>query len=222
MITIPLKADCSIPIDISKTFETGDIAEFMLIQNSVILLNKKLIQNGEKYLLELSAEDTSGIPMGYYQYTIAITREGKITFRFDGKAFIREASSPRSVVRSGETIISSTSGQIVGAGIHVDTTVNWNSDPTLVGIAGHIYIYSDYSTANKDGNPITVPNVKIGDGKAFLIDNPFITEAVEDLINLHIEDIVKHVTSDDKNRWNNKVRCYIDDNDNENIVFTTL
>ena len=66
-----------------------------------------------------------------------------------------------------------------------------------------------------------VPNIKIGDGSAYLIDNPFITSSVEQLIQLHITDTVKHITEQERNNWNSKVRCYLSSEDNENIIFTT-
>ena len=66
-----------------------------------------------------------------------------------------------------------------------------------------------------------IPNIKIGDGCAYLIDNPFITSSVEQLLQSHIADTFKHITEQERDVWNNKVRCYISSEDNENIVFTT-
>jgi len=40
-----------------------------------------------------------------------------------------------------------------------------------------MYIYSDYKVVEKDGEEIYLPGIKIGDGKAFLIDIPFLNSA---------------------------------------------
>lgn len=105
--------------------------------------------------------------------------------------------------------------------VHIDTTAGWNSQKTLIGEKSHIYIYSDYRTYEKDGETINIPNIKIGDGNAYLIDNPFVTKSTEILIESHIADNVKHVTDEERNFWNNKVRCYIDGTNSKNLIFTT-
>ena len=81
------------------------------------------------------------------------------------------------------------------AAIHYGTTAYWNSQSTLIGENNHIYVYTDYTTITSDGEIKNVPNIKIGDGAAYLIDNPFITASIEDLIQLHINDDIKHITA---------------------------
>lgn len=108
-----------------------------------------------------------------------------------------------------------------GAVIHYGTTAYWNSQSTLIGENNHIYVYTDYTTITSDGEIKNVPNIKIGDGAAYLIDNPFITASIEDLIQLHINDDIKHITAEERSMWNGKVRCYLSANDNETVVFTT-
>lgn len=108
-----------------------------------------------------------------------------------------------------------------GAAIHYGTTAYWNSQSTLVGENNHIYVYTDYTTITSNGETKNVPNIKIGDGNAYLIDNPFITTSVEQLINLHINDTTQHITAEERTIWNNKIRCYLSENNNETIVFTT-
>lgn len=109
----------------------------------------------------------------------------------------------------------------VSNNIHYGTTEYWNAQPSLIGEKSHIYVYTDYAVMDNNGDNIFVPNIKIGDGNAYLIDNPFITTSVEDLINLHIEDATKHITEEERTIWNGKVRCYLNPNDNETVVFTT-
>ena len=107
------------------------------------------------------------------------------------------------------------------AAIHYGTTAYWNSQSTLIGENNHIYVYTDYTTITSNGETKNVPNIKIGDGNAYLIDNPFITTSVEQLINLHINDTTQHITAEERAIWNNKIRCYLSENNNETIVFTT-
>jgi len=98
--------------------------------------------------------------------------------------------------------------------IFYDTIANWNLHPDLVSVRGCIYVYSDYMTDEDDNN---IPGIKIGDGSSYLIDMPF----TDSLYKEHIEDTVHHITSAEREAWNNKVRCYLDTLDNENLIFTT-
>ena len=113
------------------------------------------------------------------------------------------------------------SGRVTDAPIHYGTTDQWNSQPDLVGKKGHIYVYSDFGETDIDGEKVIVPNIKIGDGNAFLIDNPFLTATVDDIINLHITDTDVHISAEERDFWNEKVRCYIDPENPENVIFTT-
>lgn len=100
--------------------------------------------------------------------------------------------------------------------IHIGTTEYWNSQLNLIGEAGNFYIYTDHD--NVDGRDI--PGMKIGDGLSYLIDNQFIDSNVSVILE-HISDDVMHVTQEEKDKWNAKVRCYIDDKEPENFIFTT-
>lgn len=118
------------------------------------------------------------------------------------------------------------STEITGSGngdsnIHFGTTDYWNTQITLVGKSNHIYVYTDYSTIESNGETKNVPNIKIGDGNAYLIDNPFITTSIEDLLQSHIGDDIKHITAEERAIWNGKVSCYLSASDNETVVFTT-
>lgn len=138
------------------------------------------------------------------EYTVA--KKDNDTFYFttdNGKLYIGDKEV------SGETAI------------HYGTTAYWNSQSTLIGENNHIYVYTDYTTITSNGETKNVPNIKIGDGNAYLIDNPFITTSVEQLINLHINDTTQHITAEERTIWNNKIRCYLSENNNETIVFTT-
>ena len=95
-----------------------------------------------------------------------------------------------------------------------NTTAFWNEHPTIIAKKGCIYIYADY---RRDAEGYNIPSVKIGDGTSYLIDMPF----ADNLIYEHIEDTVRHITECERQFWNNKVRCYIDENNSEHIIFTT-
>lgn len=83
------------------------------------------------------------------------------------------------------------------------TTEEWNSKPTLISIKDAVYVYTDFDVV--DGQP--VPNIKIGDGQAYLIDLPFIASA--------------GISQQQVDFWNNKVSASIDINDPENLIFST-
>lgn len=99
--------------------------------------------------------------------------------------------------------------------IIINSTENFNSDINMIGELDAIYIYTDHQQ-NADGK--NIPGIKIGDGKAFLIDTPFI----DDLYMNHINNTTIHITDEERTFWNNKVRCYLSDSNSEQIVFTTL
>lgn len=93
------------------------------------------------------------------------------------------------------------------------TTETWNSQPQYQSLRGYIYIYSDWK---KDAAGNNICGIKIGDGNAYLIDLPF----QDDMLFAHIEDATIHVTPEEKEFWNKKVRCYMADN-NTQLIFTT-
>jgi hypothetical protein len=90
------------------------------------------------------------------------------------------------------------------------TTDEWNEQPQLVSVKDAVYIYTDYKTV--DGK--SVPGFKIGDGLAFLMDLPFVDAEMQE----HLANDVIHITAEEREHWNNKVRCYLD---GEDLIFTT-
>lgn len=94
-----------------------------------------------------------------------------------------------------------------------NTTAYWNSRPDLVAKRGYLYVYSDYKEVDNQ----LIAGIKAGDGTSYLIDMPFIDKPLD----AHIADTVKHITAEERQFWNDKVRCFIDPNDEQNIVFTT-
>lgn len=88
-----------------------------------------------------------------------------------------------------------------------DTAENWNAQASLVSGKNIIYIYTNQQD--------DILKMKIGDGSTLLIELPFIDEEMIQ----HISDDDIHINSNEKNFWNNKMRCEIDD---QTIVFTSL
>lgn len=97
--------------------------------------------------------------------------------------------------------------------VYYATKAEWDSQPSLVGQTNTMYVYTDYM--NYDGQ--YVAGIKVGDGSAYLIDAPFLDEVYMD----HINNSEIHITGAERAFWNNKVRCYMDLSDDEQIVFTT-
>lgn len=98
--------------------------------------------------------------------------------------------------------------------IYYGTREYWDSQPSLISVNKAVYVYWDF---DKDDEGNDVPGIKIGDGKGYLIDAPFTTDPYYN----HIRDTLIHVTPEEKEFWNNKVRCFIDPTDSEKVVFTT-
>lgn len=97
--------------------------------------------------------------------------------------------------------------------VHQDTEENWNAKYYLIGEPNHIYIYTNHSRV--DGHDI--PAMKIGSG-SYLIDQPFVDSDAE-VLDDHIKDMVRHITQNEREFWNNKVRGEID---SRTLVLTTL
>lgn len=98
--------------------------------------------------------------------------------------------------------------------IYYGSTEYWNNQPRLIAERGCLYIYRDWKTL-EDGKLLA--GIKIGDGSSYLIDMPFTDEIWQE----HVDDMIIHITQEEREFWNNKVRCYIDNIDGENLIFTT-
>lgn len=105
-----------------------------------------------------------------------------------------------------------------GAAVYYDLTATWDAQPTLVAEQGVIYVYSDHVTKTVVGSTVFVPGVKIGDGTSYLIDMPFLDQAVVDQITEHAEDGTIHITAAERDFWNNKVSAEYSD---EALILST-
>lgn len=103
-----------------------------------------------------------------------------------------------------------------------DTTENWNAARGMIPLEGEVIVYNDYATKTKmvDGEEQTVkiPAIKIGDGKAYVQDLPFVNEELRDQLLNHINNPEIHVTMAEKLFWNNKINV----NDASEVVNEAL
>jgi len=90
--------------------------------------------------------------------------------------------------------------------VFVDTTINWNNKITYVPPVGAIIIYTDKTVIDNK----KIPGIKIGDGNAYCVDLPFVTDEVAQTIANHIQDNIRHITIEERNFWNNKLNISID------------
>ena len=105
--------------------------------------------------------------------------------------------------------------------IYYDTTANWNSQVSLIAEKAAIYVYSDYSYINMgSGNLIPVAGLKIGDGSSYLIDLPFVSEDLANIIFRHIANGTIHITNEERSFWNHKVSSYLDGHNTETLILS--
>lgn len=86
-----------------------------------------------------------------------------------------------------------------------DTTANWNAALGFVPLEGEIIIYLDGRQIEQDGELVNLPTIKIGDGRAYVQDLPFVDDDTRDTLLMHINDTLIHVGARDRQFWNHKV-----------------
>jgi len=103
-----------------------------------------------------------------------------------------------------------------------DTTQNWDSARGMIPLEGEVIVYNDYTTTKKIINGeekiIKVPAIKIGDGRAYVQDLPFVNDDLRDQLLNHISNPEIHVTMAEKLFWNNKLNV----NDASEVVNEAL
>ena len=95
-----------------------------------------------------------------------------------------------------------------------DTTANWVAHKTFIPEKGQIIVFTDYGVKTDDqGNEVLIPGVKIGDGKAYVVDLPFIgcsdAQGILDELRAHEHDQNIHVSAEDRRFWNGKLNYEI-------------
>ena len=103
-----------------------------------------------------------------------------------------------------------------------DTTENWNAARGMIPLEGEVIVYNDYATITKivdnEEKTIIVPAIKIGDGRAYVQDLPFVNDDLRDQLLNHINNPEIHVTMAEKLFWNNKLNV----NDASEVVNEAL
>lgn len=98
--------------------------------------------------------------------------------------------------------------------IQINTTAYWN-DPSKAYIPAknELIVYSDKAIGS---NNEKIPGIKVGDGKAYCADLPFMGAENFELIYSHMNNTDVHVTADEKIFWNNKLNLSVD---NKTLIF---
>ena len=103
-----------------------------------------------------------------------------------------------------------------------DTTQHWNEARGFIPLEGELIVYNDFSSFVGESNGEIVvkyiPNFKIGDGKAYVQDLPFVNEELRDKLVNHMSNNDIHVTKAEKLFWNNKINI----NDSGEVTGETL
>ncbi len=108
-------------------------------------------------------------------------------------------------------------GDITGKNIMIGTTAEWQSHSAYIAPEGTVCIYTDASSyTDGNDNRIVVPGLKISNGVNTIVDSPFIGDDIRKILNDHINDQIRHITSAERTFWNNKLNCDLSD---ENLIF---
>lgn len=86
-----------------------------------------------------------------------------------------------------------------------DTTAKWNSARGFIPLEGEVIIYLDGQQIEQEGELINIPTIKVGDGKAYVQDLPFVGDDIRDKLLTHINDSSIHVSAKDRQFWDHKV-----------------
>ena len=96
------------------------------------------------------------------------------------------------------------------AKVSVDTTDNWAERIHYIPQKGEIIVYSDRRVV--DG--VNYPDIKIGDGLAYVVDLPFVKgneyEVITTTLSEHISNDEIHLLPEERTALNNKVSCRIE------------
>ena len=94
-----------------------------------------------------------------------------------------------------------------GVNITSKTADFWNNNRQYIPSAGEIIIYLNYKTIDsEEENEIGVAGLKIGDGKTYVVDLPFLGDIDQSFYN-HVNNTAIHVSENDREFWNNKLNC---------------
>lgn len=103
-----------------------------------------------------------------------------------------------------------------------NTKAGWAANPQYLPKQGEICIYTDYTVVTDDqGRTLTYPEIKIGDGNAYLVDLPFISDSsryrVLQKLQEHADNMDLHLRPGEREFWNNKLNY---DVSGEDLILT--
>ena len=96
----------------------------------------------------------------------------------------------------------------------IKTKEAWKQYDKVRSQKGKIYVYT-----GDDPNLNISPLIKIGDGLAYICDLPFITDDLSKQLKDHIQNEQIHISQIEREFWNNKVTCYLSEEDQQQIIF---
>lgn len=99
----------------------------------------------------------------------------------------------------------------VGLVYSAGTQEEWANKIGYIPKMNEIIVVTDKYTYVKDGLTKFIPGIKIGDGNAYAVDLPYITDGVEQKLDTHIADRNAHISASDRMFWNRKLNFTIDD-----------
>lgn len=149
-----------------------------------------------------SSDETVGMSVSSTEETVGMTPSSIINVVAN---YERLTNKPRI---NGVELLGDKSAYELGLAykIKYDTSEGWANNVSYVPMEGELIIYTD------------IPAIKVGDGMAYAVDLPFVTDDMRDEFLAHMQDTVIHITQDEREFWNNKVRCYVN---YDSLVFTT-
>jgi len=91
-----------------------------------------------------------------------------------------------------------------------DTSGNWSLHGDFVPLNGEICVYTDAiakQIEDSEGNTLTVyePRIKIGDGVTPISELSYVSQELEEKLQEHINDNVRHITELERVKWNSKL-----------------
>lgn len=103
-----------------------------------------------------------------------------------------------------DTLIGEVDGSIL-----YGTKEYWSQQLGFIPKKGAIIIYTDYTKQYSGETTVDVPNFKVGDGKAYVVDLPFSNDDLRMAIRTHLEDASIHLSEDDRDKLENSVKTSI-------------
>lgn len=86
-----------------------------------------------------------------------------------------------------------------------NTTAYWIAHGNIIPKAGEIIIFTDAFSIQVDGVTKYLPAIKIGDGLSHLADITYLGEYEAQVMLEHINDNTRHITQQERERWNHKL-----------------